>query len=128
MTFLYRPRPFERTLLAGVQTTDTTGFVSIGGITLNPADFRILTGVTWGVVLETTNAADAAEVRLWNVTTSAVISGSVLSTTSLTPVTLSASVTLTAGANIYEAQLRLQTTGSPNQATCKQAQLILATS
>jgi len=67
-----------------------------------------------------------AVVVLGLVTAAAVVASSTLSTTSLIPVLVSALVTLpVSGANLYEAQLRLQTTGTPNRATCKQAQLIV---
>jgi hypothetical protein len=116
---------YERSITAGVESTQQTGFSSIGtAIPLNPADFVNSGGTaSFKAVLETTDAADAAEIRLFNLTTLSAVVGSVLSTTSLTPVLVSASVTLASGVNLYEAQLRLQTTGSPNRATCKQAQL-----
>ena len=116
---------YERTVVASAEDTDATGFVTIGATYLNPANFPNLVGVTWQAILETTDGGDAAEARLFNVTTATVVASSVVSTTSLTPVVVSAAITLTAGNNLYEAQLRLQTTGSPNRATCKQAQLIL---
>jgi hypothetical protein len=117
---------YERSITAGVESTSQqTGFSSIGAaISLAPEDFVNSGGTaTFEAVIETTNAADSAEIRLFNITTESVVSGSVLSTANLIPTLVSASVTLASGVNLYEAQLRLQTTGSPNIATCKQAQL-----
>ena len=117
---------YERSLVAGVETVGVTGFQAIGGtVALNPSDFPNGT-ITWKAVISTTNAADAAEIRLYNLTLGAAVSGSTLSTTSLTPVEVDSSVTLASGSNLYEAQLRLQTTGVPNQATCSQAQVAIA--
>lgn len=116
---------YERTIVAAAEDTDLTGFVSIGSTVINPADYPNTTSVLWQAIIETTLGADPAEIRLYNVTTAAVVGSSTLSTASLTPVVVSANVTLAAGANLYEAQLRLQTTGSPNRATCKQAQIII---
>lgn len=116
---------YERTLVGGVEDTDQTGFVSIGSTVLDIANFTNVATVTWQAVLETTNAADAAEIRLFDVTGAAIVGASTLSTVSLTPVLVSATITLPPGSNLYEVQLRLQTTGTPNRATCKQAQLII---
>lgn len=116
---------YERSVVASTEDTDQTGFVTIGATYVDLGDFPNLNGVTWRAIIETTNASDAAEIRLFNVTTASVVASSTLSTTSITPVLVSSAVTLAAGANLYEAQLRLQTTGAPNRAACKQAQLIL---
>lgn len=116
---------YERSLVAGIETAGNTGFQAIGGSAmLDPANFSN-GSTTWSSVISTTNAADAAEVRLYNLTLGSVVAGSVLSTTSLTPAVVSGAVTLAPGPNLYEAQLRLQTTGAPNQATCRQAQVTI---
>lgn len=116
---------YERSLVAGIETVGVTGFQAIGGtVALNPDDF--LNGsATWKAVISTTDGADAAEIRLYNLTLGTAVAGSTLSTTALTPTEVSAGVTLASGSNLYEAQLRLQTTGSPNQATCVQAQVAI---
>lgn len=117
---------YERSIVASLESTEQTGFTAIGSTIIDPAEFVNTSSVVWQAIIETTNAADPAEIRLFNVTTSTVVGSSVLSTASLSPVLVSAAVTLAAGVNLYEAQLRLQATGTPNRATCKQAQLIIS--
>lgn len=114
----------ERTLLAGLYTTGLVGFQAVGAASINPADYPNLISANFRALVETSNAADAVEVRLFNSTTAATISGSTLSSTSIQPALLSANVTLTSGANVYEIQIRLTTTGNPNQAACKQSQIV----
>lgn len=116
---------YERSLVAGVENVQTTGFQSVGtSILLDPDDFPNGT-FDWRVVIETTDALDAAEILLYNVTQGSAVAGTTLSTTNLTPTALSVSgITLHADPSLYEAQLRLQTTGSPNVATCRQAQIV----
>jgi len=110
-------------IAAGIFSTDQTGFQTIGAIQIDSASFPNTEGVTWRAIIETTNATDSAEIRLFNVTTSSVVASSTFSTTSLTPVQVGGSISLTSGVNLYEAQLRLTGTGSPDQATCKNARL-----
>lgn len=116
---------YERSLVAGVENSQVTGFQSVGSsILIDPDDFPNGT-FDWRVVIETTDGADAAEVRLFNTTQGSAVAGTTLSTTSLTATPLSVSgITLHADPSLYEAQLRLQTTGSPNVATCRQAQIV----
>lgn len=123
---IYQAEPVS--IAQGVEDTDLTGFSAVGATVVDPADFPNSGGTaTWQAIIETTDMADAAEIQLFNLTTASIVAGSVLSTTSLTPVLVTAAVTLAAGANLYEAQLRLVTTGAPNRATCKQAQLLINT-
>ena len=114
----------ERCIVAGTQLTATVGFTAIGSTVLDPAELPDGFTATWEVMIETTDGADPVEIRLFNVTTAAVVASSVLSTPLLVPTVLSSTVVLAAGRNIYEAQLRLQTTGAPNRAVCKLARLL----
>jgi hypothetical protein len=116
---------YERNLVAGVENVQVVGFQSVGSsVLLDPADFPNGT-FDWRAVIETTDAADAAEIRLYNVTLGAAVAGTTKTTTSLTPVVVEqAGITLATGPNLYSVQLRLQTTGSPNVATCRQAQIL----
>jgi len=118
---------YERTIVGGVQNTDLTGWTAIGAATFNPSDLLNYSGglVPFLAICHTTDAADAAEIRLFNITTASAVVGSNLVFTETIPTQKSANLTLPAGANMYEAQLRLQTTGSPNRAFCSQAQFII---
>lgn len=118
---------YERTIVGGVESTDQTSFVTVGTTHLDLDNFVNIQEISFQAVIETTNAADAAEVRLFNVTTATVVASSTLQSTSLTPELVTADITgnLASGSNIYEAQLRLASTGAPNRATCKQAQILI---
>lgn len=102
--------------VGGVSNVDVDTFTTIGAVALDPDDYP---GTTeFEAVIEVTDTY-TAEVRLYDVTAAAVVAGSTLSTTSDTPVILSASVTLATGARVYEVQLRVTATGGT--AVCKQA-------
>ena len=116
----------ERTLVGGAASTDLTTWVMIGAISIDPADFlNISNTASWRVAAFTTDAADPTEVRLFNVTAASVVAGSTLNFDNLLPIQKTASISLVAGANVYEAQMRLSVTGSPNLAVCTQALFIL---
>lgn len=119
---------YERSIVAGEESVDVIGFQSVGtSCLIDPASFpNCNSSATWAVVIETTDALDSAEIRLFNVTLGSAVAGSTLTTANLTPTVLSSTVTLASGPNLYEAQLRLATTGAPNQATCRQAQLAIS--
>lgn len=116
----------ERTIVGGSQNTDTTGWTVVGTMELNLSDF-LNTGSTivWRAIAQTTNVLDPAQMRLFNVTTAAEVVGSVLNFGAVTPALQQATVSLPAGSNLYEAQLRLTVTGSPNRAICYQAQAVV---
>ncbi len=116
---------YERNLVAGVENVQVIGFQSIGSSALlDPADFPNSV-FDWRVVIETTDGLDAAEIRLFNVTLGSAVAGTTLSTVNLIPTHLQTlGITLELGPNLYSAQLWLQTTGSPNVATCRQAQIL----
>jgi hypothetical protein len=118
---------YERSIVIGVQSTDLTTWTRIGSVIVDPATLiNVNPDVIWGAVAETTDAADPAQVRLFNVTTSSVVAGSTLNFSSTTSSMQQTFIALAAGNNIYEAQLRLTVTGSPNRAICTQAQIIIA--
>lgn len=117
---------YERSIVATVEDTNQQlGYTTIGSTVINSNDYPNTLSVQWQAIIETTDAGDAAQIQLYNVTTSTLVTGSQLSTTSLTPTLVTATITLAAGQNIYEAQLRLVTTGDPHRATCKQAQVVV---
>lgn len=118
---------YERSIVSGFQSTDLTTWTRIGSVIVDPATLiNVNPDVLWGAVAETTNAADPAQIRLFNVTTSSVVAGSTLNFSSTTSSLQQTFINLAVGNNIYEAQLRLTVTGSPNRAICTQAQVVIA--
>jgi hypothetical protein len=113
-------------LVVGNQSSNQTGFSVIGSTELDISEYDYTT-IMFKTIFETSDASDATEVRLWNATNETLVSSSVMTTTSTLAFVTSSIVTpdIMTGSNIYEVQLRLQTTGSPNAATCKKAELIL---
>src|SRR5690606_25765446 len=110
------------------QSANTIGFEVISAFEFDKGNYPSIASVTFRSILNTTNALDPAEIRIFNVTTASVVSSSVLSTSSTTSALVSSNITadMADGSNIYEVQLRLQSTtsGSP-EAFCKRAELIL---
>ena len=114
----------ESSLVAGIETATTTGFVTIGATSIDPdvPPRPNVSQIEFKAIIQTDNAADSAEIELYNVTTASSVNTA--STASTNPVEVSFTFTPTAGLNIYEARLRLVTTGAPNTATCKQARVV----
>ncbi len=113
----------EKALVAGNQNTDQLTFQSIGGIKLTATEATSLAACVFRVVAFATSAADACEVRLFNVTDAAVVASSTLSFTNTTSAELTAAIAIPAGAKVYEVQMRLATTGSPNRGVVLGARL-----
>lgn len=116
----------KRTLVAGTQTTTLTGFVTIGAFYFNPDEVNFLGPpvVDFEAQAEAATGTETAVLRLYNVTTSAVVSGSTLSTSATIDTHLIASsVVLDYSASVYEVQLQ-STLG--NAVTCHEAHLSFA--
>lgn len=94
----------ELIILAGVASQDLDGWMAVGSITLDPADYTYTISAL-EVHIAVADAAHAGEVRLWNVTTNAVASGVISSTATVTEVQMIAA-NLAAGTNTYEVQIR----------------------
>lgn len=105
----------EHAFVDGIQQTDQTSFVVVGGRRFNPADFA---AVSAGISRVITFRAEAfatpgmtAQVRLFNFTDGVQVASTVLSTASNTPAALTAVLTVPTdlpNANkLYEAQLRI---------------------
>lgn len=119
-------RRFQEFLgVAGVQTNSTDTFQRAGTLRVDPSLFPASQQITWEATFDTTTGANAAEVRLFNVTDVAVVSGSTFTTTSTTADTQSAVVTLPASQKDYEIQVRLTTTDLAQRATCTRARLVI---
>jgi hypothetical protein len=101
--------PFSTNLFTTRINTDV--FTAIGRFMFNPDDYLLSdTELTiearyYGCFVE--NAGNQLEVRIYNVTDAQVVSGSLMSTSSTTPVTLiTGNLTFPSGNKEYEVQLR----------------------
>jgi hypothetical protein len=108
--------------VAGVASVEVDTFTDVGAILFDPAKYE----GTWRFqsVVEAT-PGHTAEIRLYDVTNDLVVYGTTLSTSSVSPVELSADVILGSGARIYVVQLRL-TAPVVGAATCKMAGIEVA--
>lgn len=104
------------TIASGIESLigiDSNVFTSIGTIQLNTGNFGSNPVFSFEAIFQATSG-QTAEVRLYNLTDGAVISGSTLSTTSTSFEFNSALITLDADTDkLYEAQFRI-TNGSPS--------------
>ncbi len=121
--------PTEVILLSSVASTINTGFDRISTRPFNGSNLSGL-DVTFEAVLEVTNIAATAELRLFNVTDAAVVASSLLTLNSLTPTLLSATLAvgtdLPAGLRQYELQMRQTGGGGSDAAVCSYCRLALA--
>ena len=105
-------------LASSIFDTQLTTFTTVASVALDGSHFVNGSVVQFECVLETDNAADQAEVMLYNRTAGlgvATISTAVTSPTIVTaPLTIG--VDILNAPNIYEVQVRLVTTGAPNTA------------
>ncbi len=118
--------------IAGTQQTDQTQFTSIGSFefAFSGADSMAPPLSTtyqayFESLVETTNSLCVAEIRLYNVSTAAIVTNSMqyMSGTSLTRLkTGNLTGSFATGLNLYDVQLRL-TTASVGVAICKSAKL-----
>lgn len=114
----------ELPLVAGLQDNDTATFKRIGAVQVDPSLFPSNIQVKFEGIIETTT--NTVELRLFNVTDAAVVSGSTLSSTSTSADAQEATVTLPSALKLYEAQLRITPVGGPGDtATCTGAKLVL---
>lgn len=140
---LFGPRVFTQVAevigVAGIQETDVTTFLGIGGFRFNPALYYpgglgVTRQIFFEAMLETTDDTTPlpAEIKLRNITDGGDVTNSTLSSTSLTP-EIQTSSALTIGGDLpdaekdYEVQLRLDdTSGAPgpsDRVACKMAKL-----
>lgn len=118
-------------LLSGSATNATDGYIVIGATEFDPS---ILPGDGSGtrtiklqVLLETSDSGVPVNARLYNYTTSSVVSGSTVTTSSedtvlLTSVDLSDNISVDSA--IYQAQINISVSGS-DTATCTMARLLV---
>lgn len=115
-------------VVGGVVAVDTNGYTRVGSFFLDMTSFIGLEpAADLAVILETTDVANNADVRVYNVTTSSVLGADpLLTTTSLTPVRLSTVIVPTAGGNLYELQMRMRVGLAPDQVTCSNAFVLIS--
>ena len=109
-------------IVAGKQVGSSTSFEGVGAIRLNASDFPPSLTATFEVVLEATSSY-TAEVQLYNLTDTTVVSGSALSTTNTTPTALSGTLTMPSGQKDFEVQIRVTSGGG--SVTCTRAGIVL---
>ncbi len=114
----------QSVLVSGVQSTSQTTWTVMGGVTLTAAESTDLVAADFKVTAFTTETADNAQVRLFNVTTAAVVTSSTLTWTEEESTEKTAAIALPSGVNTYEVQAQLATTGDPNRAVVVHARLV----
>lgn len=105
-------------LVSSIFDTQLTSFTTVSAVAIDGSNFANGSTVQFDCVLETDNAADAAEVRLFNRTLGLTVT--TINTTATSPTIVNAPLTIGTdiqnAPNIYEVQVRLVTTGAPNTA------------
>ena len=105
-------------------TSDTGGYTRIGAEPIDTSTYPANAVWTCNAILETTNAANAAQFRLYNYTDSSSVG--TLSTTSTTPsLQTSSALTIPSGTKLYFAQLQMGAGAAPDRVTCCHAELVV---
>ncbi len=113
-------------IVSGSQSHTNEVHKRIGTLRLDPTAYPSYSTAKFQVVLEATTGK-TAEARLYNVTDGGVVSGSTLTSTSLTPEVVEATVTLPSAQKVYEVQLRMTVANAGSDlVTCTCARLLLA--
>jgi hypothetical protein len=115
-------------ILSGVSTNDGYGWTVIGATEIDTDEYDFSTA-TFECILSSTDGYDdgyfIAQARLFNVTTALAVS-SILEVDGPASTLVSEVVSLSAGSNIYEVQLRLSEDGGGSEfATCSMARIRL---
>jgi len=119
----------------GVVSTDLNGYVAIGGIYFDPtayqSGFLLPAGtiIKFEALLETTNVANSADLRLYNVTDATPV-GTLTSTSLVTEfqtTNLTVNTDIPLAAKVYEVQLRMGAGTAPDIVTCKMARFRFST-
>jgi hypothetical protein len=113
--------------VSGYQDTQADSWEEVGGLIFNPLEF-VGSTFEFEALIQTTIIAKAANIRLYNITDGAVVTDSVLSSTSLVPdlvsVVLTAPDDLPNGEKIYAVQVKMSIAGGPNErCICKAAHI-----
>lgn len=121
--------------VAGTQQVDQAVFQGVGAFEFNPSGPETMAPsgsstytAYFQPIVEVYPTGSIAEIRLYNITTNAVVTDSTLTGSSLIPQrlrSLNLYSSLATGSNVYEIQMRLQSAGGSNRATCKGAKLFV---
>jgi hypothetical protein len=103
--------------VAGVVQVEVDTFTDVGAILFDPEKYQ---GVWHFQTVVEVTPTHTAEIRLYNITDDWAVYGATMSTTSNSPVELTADVALGTGPKLYVVQLRLSV-GTGGAATCKLA-------
>jgi hypothetical protein len=117
--------PNIMTVTSTTQTVQTTGWVALSSFEFDPFDYDGYASIEFRALIETTSAADAVEIRIYNVDTASVVAGTTLTTTNTSVTLVSVDITneIDVESSIYEVQLRLATGPNSNTAICKRAEI-----
>lgn len=111
--------------VAGEQNTNLNGFVNVGAFNLDGSTIENPSATIFEAVLETNNATNPAELRIYDATLGAVVTGSVIGSPSTTPEVVKTIVSLSSSEHLYLIQLRKENVGIPSDAvSCKSAALL----
>lgn len=119
-------RQKEIILCGELKAVDENIFTNVGASRISTTYLPVITTTVTFSALLTATAGKTAECQLYNMTDGAIVVGSVLSSSSLSPDFQSAVITLASGAKDYLVQLRMTTaSGGTDQVTCSSAMLTL---
>jgi len=117
------------TIFSDRGSTDLGSYQAIGGFYFDPTIYHLGLlfpfgySMTFEALLETTNVANSADLRLWNVTDS--VSAGTLTSSSLTPAFVTTGLlvgtALPLAGKVYELQLKMGAGTTPDRVTCKMA-------
>lgn len=102
-------------ILSGIETHDLDGWKTVGIVEITSTEFTGTASIE--AVLYTSDGYADGYARLYNSTTMTQI-GSDLTTTNNLPTLLSSAITLTAGSNLYELQIRVEQDGTDEFVSC----------
>lgn len=119
------PGTMEIPIVTGLQATSQIVYTRIGNLRIDPSKFPANTQITFQAIVEAT-AGKTAQILLYNLTDGGPVAGTPLSSSSVTPAVVSATVTLPGSQKDYEVQLLMTTAGtSSDHVDCTSAKLIL---
>lgn len=113
--------------VSGDQTTsETSGYQTIGALTLNSEDYDIGSFI-FQAIIETTDSGIDAEIRIFNATTGSEMPETVTSSNSTVPESIETEFNPNVGENLYLIQLKASAVGTASDfVSCKNAVILAA--